>query len=92
MASGSVIAAIDNLQWFHVAFNRMKGTMSQDRFIQLAQLIAGVGGGLSGSLQPSISCPSLTNYRAVWFFFHFVEKGKGRCVRIASDRGQPADR
>ena len=45
MASGSVIAAIDNLQWFHVAFNRMKGTMSQDRFIQLAQLIAGVGGG-----------------------------------------------
>ena len=44
--------------------------MSQDRFIQLAQLIAGVGGGLSGSLQPSISCPSLTHYLAVWFFFH----------------------
>ena len=31
---------VDNLQWVHDDVNRMKGTMNQDRFIQIVQLIA----------------------------------------------------
>lgn len=32
---------VDNLQWLNVDVNRMKGSMSQSRFVSLVKLIAG---------------------------------------------------
>lgn len=34
---------IENLQWLHVDVNRMKGTIGQERFLQLCALISQVG-------------------------------------------------